>query len=131
MDPLCADLKGFEAQEEELRSRLAQNKFFLTLPASSQRRLLQGKNAYLAPLEVIAEAAGVNIQEFRLLYRFFSSHVHGFPLSFYRMGDVDRGRGVYSEVEEGYCRVCVTFVHGLLIAAEREMKKLFGPYVKD
>jgi hypothetical protein len=130
LDPSSPDLKGFEAQAEELRNRLATNAFFAALPPSQKRHFLRGRDAYLVPLEVIAAAAGVEINEFRWIYKFLSSHVHGLPLSFYRMGEVDRGRGVHSEVEEGYSLLCVSFVLGLLNAARDEMHKLFGPYIK-
>jgi hypothetical protein len=38
------------------------------------------------PLEDIGERVGVDKQTFRWLYVLLSSHVHGLPMSFYRIG---------------------------------------------
>jgi hypothetical protein len=130
MDPASADLRGFLAQADELRARLKSNEVFVSLPEPEQRRLLNGKHAYPVPLEVISEKAGVSVSEFRLLYRFLSSHVHGLPMSFYRMGEDGRGRGVYCGVEDGYSTLCVSLVHGMLAASCNEMRQLFGPQVE-
>ena len=127
MDRDSDDLAGFEKQAEELRDRLRKNEFFLALKESQQRHLLHGKHAYAVSLESIAEHAGVAITEFRWLYRFLSSHVHGLPMSFYRMEEDGRGRGVHSEVEEDYSSLCVSFVLTLLVASRDEMQKLFEP----
>ena len=130
MSPDSADIPGFQEQVEELRDRLRSNNFFLTLPASEQRKFLNGKNAYISPMENIAVAAGVKIHDFRWLYKFLSSHVHGLPLSFYRIGQFnDRGRGVYCDVEDNYSCLCVSFVLKLLVGARDEMKSLFSGYV--
>lgn len=129
MDPSSKDLPGFKTQADELRDRLKKNEAFLALSESEQRRLLHGKHAYPVRLEVIAEHAGVPVSEFRLLYKFLSSHVHGLPMSFYRVGDDGRGRGFYCEVEDGYSALCVSFVLGILAASRDEMRKLFGPHI--
>jgi hypothetical protein len=131
MDSNSADIPGFQTQAEELKGRLNNNAFFLALSGSDQRKLLHGKNAYLSPLETIAKAAGVEIQHFRWLYKFLSSHVHGLPLSFYRAGQFDgRGRGVHCEVEDNYSCLCVSFALTLLVAARDEMEALFAPHVE-
>ncbi len=131
IDASSGDLPRFQATADEIRARLTINEFFLSFSASEQRRLLHGKHAYPVPLEVIAEQAGVAIKEFRWLYKFLSSHVHGLPMSFYRMGEPDgRGRGVYCEVEDNYCSLCVSFILTLLVASRDEMQKLFAPHIQ-
>jgi hypothetical protein len=131
MDSNSADIPGLQAQAAELKERLSGNAFFLALPASDQRKHLHGQSAYLKPLETIAAAAGVDVQQFRWLYKFLSSHTHGLPLSFYRAGQFDaRGRGVHCDVEEGYSCLCVSFALTLLAAARDEMAALFGPHVE-
>lgn len=130
MAPAADDIEGFQKQAAELRARLEANDFFCALSASDRRRLLHGKNAYLVPLETIAMAAGVELQHFRWLYKFLSSHVHGLPLSFYRMGRFDdRGRGLHGPVEDNYTCLCISFALTLLIGARDEMKALFAPHV--
>ncbi len=86
---------------------------------------MKGATAYLYPLEDIASKAGVDKQIFRWLYLLLSSHVHGLPMSFYRMGEQERGRGVHSDVEEGYTSLCLSFSMSLLIHARDEMTGLF------
>lgn len=129
VDPSSNDLPDFRAQAEELRSRLKKNDVLTALSGSEQRRLLHGKHAYSVPLESIAEQAGVPLRKFRLLYKFLSSHVHGLPMSFYRVGEDARGRGVYCEVEDGYSAFCVSFVHDLMAVTLEEMRSLFRPYI--
>lgn len=123
-----ADTDGFAAQAKELRDRLHLNTFFMNLPEKERRKFLHGANAYLYPLEDIASRAGIDVHTFRWLYKLLSSHVHGLPMSFYRMGrmdEPDRGRGVHSEVEEGYTQLCLSFSISLLVAARDEMERLF------
>ena len=57
------------------------------MPEGDRKKFLHGKSAFMQPLERIAERAKVDVHSFRWLYKFFSSHVHGYPLSFYRMGE--------------------------------------------
>lgn len=124
------DLSGFLVQTEELRSRLTENTFFMKLPAKQRNKLINGGNAYLSPLEDIAVRASIDLHIFRWLYKLLSSQVHGLPMSFYRMGEQNRGRGVHSEAEEDYTSLCLSFAVALLVAARDEMKILF-PMAKD
>ncbi len=124
------DIPGFNAQADELRERLNKNSHFGSLPGKDRKKFLHGGHAYLHSLEDIAARAGVDVHTFRWLYKLLFSHVHGLPLSFYRMGEQERGRGVHSEVEEGYTQLCLSFAISLLVAARDEMKQLFRG-VKD
>lgn len=130
MHPDSADIPGFQAQATELIERLRANAFFVGMSASEQRRLLHGKNAYIEPLEKIAVRAGIEIKQFRWLYKFLSSHVHGLPMSFYRMGQFDgRGRGLHCDVEDNYSCLCVSFALTLLVRSRDEMKQLFTRHI--
>ena len=120
------NLTGLEAQAEDLRQRLQTNSHFHTLPESRQRELLRGKTAYLSSLEDIGVKAGVDIHTFRWLYKLFSSQVHGLPMSFYRNGEQNRGRGVHSETEEQYTSLCLSFALTLLVGARDEMRAIFA-----
>lgn len=121
-----SDIAGFNAQADELRDRLNANSFFTSLPEKDRKKYLHGGHAYLHSLEDIASRAGVDIHTFRWLYKLLSSHVHGLPLAFYRMGEQERGRGVHSEVEEGYTQLCLSFAISLLVAARDEMESLYS-----
>lgn len=122
--------KGFGVQAEEIKARLLGNLFFVALPQKQRNKLINGGNAYLSSLEEIAVRAGVELNTFRWLYRLFSSQVHGLPLSFYRMADQNRGRGIHSESEEGYTLLCISFALTLLVQTRDEMQILF-PVAKD
>lgn len=102
------DIAGFERQADEIRSRLMNNTYFVSLPEKQRNKFLRGGDAYLFPLEQIAVKAGVDRHTFRRLYKLLSSQVHGLPMSFYRMGQQERGRGVHSEVEENYTSLCLS-----------------------
>ncbi len=115
---------------EELKSRLVISPFFTTIDKKHQKRLIHGQTAYLFPLEVIAERAGIDLKNFRCLYVLFSSHVHALPMSFYRIGQGkdDRGRGLPSPSEEHYSTLCLSLAAKLLIETRDDVHALFKPY---
>ena len=119
------NIHGFEGEAKELRERLSSNNFFMNLPEKQRNRFYKGRYAYLYPLEDIALKAGVKKQTFQWMYHFFSSHVHGLPMSFYGIGDAERGRGIHSEVEEDYTSLCLSLCVRLLVKSRDEMKRLF------
>jgi len=119
------DDPGFEEQLAELRDRLRHNSFFRALPEKRQGRMLTGRYAFLSSRQDIAVKAGVDESLYRWFYRFLSAHVHGLPLSFYRMGKQERGRGIYSETEESYCSILLSFSLTLLVRSRDEMEVLF------
>ena len=121
------EVEGFKVQAEELRTRLTANELFKALDPKRHKKLLHGQTAYLFPLEAIAEKAGIELEQFRFLFVLFSSHVHGLPMSFYRIGadNPERGRGLPSEVEEGYSSLCLSLASTLLTATRDEVHGLF------
>ncbi|XQE65840.1 DUF5677 domain-containing protein [Pseudomonas sp. P3C3] len=132
--PSGADqLPGFDAQAEELRDRLRNNTFFQSLPPKKQKSLLHGQTAYIMPLEDIGERVGVEKETFRWLYVLLSSHVHGLPMSFYRIssGEEERGRGLPSETEEGYTSLCLSFVVSLIVGARDELHNFFSNLIPE
>lgn len=123
-------VKALREAAEELRSRLVANPFFVTIDNKLHKRLLHGQTAYLLPMEVIAERAGIDLRTFRWLYALFSSHVHALPMSFYRVGKDgdDRGRGLPSPSEENYSALCLSMTATLLVATRDNVHGLFGPH---
>lgn len=117
------EIQGFTAQAEELKERLRSNPHFNTLP--NQKHLLNGQTAYLYSLEAILEKAGTDRSTYRYLNVLFSSAVHGLPMSYYRLGQQDRGRGIPSPVESSYTVICHSFASGLLAASRDEIRELF------
>jgi hypothetical protein len=123
-------VQAFAAQTDELRQRLHSNLYFQSLAPGVQRKLLHGQTAYLSSLEEIAERAGVERSTFRWLYILFSSHVHGLPMSFYRIGQgaEERGRGLPSPVEEGYTSLCLSLASTFLVSTRDEVHELFAEF---
>ncbi len=108
------------------RSTLQSNPYFAALPPGDQRRYLQGKQAYLQPLEDIAHRCNIEKEKFRFFYTFMSQHAHSFPVSYFRMEDGNRGRGVHSELEEQYHLMCMGLVVALIEGATDEMELKFA-----
>lgn len=121
----------FERQADELRDRLKSNAHFQSLDAKRHKKLLHGQTAYLFPLEEMAEKAGIAVDDFRWLYVLFSSHVHGLPMSYYRIGSgpEERGRGLPSPVEESYSSLCLSLAATLLAGTRDEFQILFKDLV--
>jgi predicted RNA-binding protein YlxR (DUF448 family) len=116
-------------QAEELKARLKTNRHFLT--QKHQQRLLNGRSAYLYPLEDLLEKAALEKETYRFLNILFSSHVHGLPMSYYRMAEQNRGRGLPSPVEEGYTKICHSLAATLLTKTRDEVHLLFDGLSKQ
>jgi hypothetical protein len=123
-------IEGFESQAKVLRDRLKENSYFQKLNAGVQKKLLNGQTAYLSALEVLAERAGIDVTTFRWIYKFFSSHVHSLPMSFYRIGsgEEERGRGLPSPTEEGYTSLCMSLASTFLASTRDEVHELFSDF---
>lgn len=124
-DPTDKDLPNFQRQAEELRRELRGNQFFQSLPEKRQDQLLRGRDAYLISRNILVERIGESPNHFRAIYRFLSSQVHTLPMSFYRMADQERGRGLENDIEKGYISSTLEFVSPYIRRATREMITLF------
>ena len=95
--------KIIEITLDELKA----NTYFKGLTNKQQRHFLKGNDALFMSQDQIVQSFNGDINEFRSLYRFLSNQVHTLPISFYRMSEQERGRGVESEVEVGYTSLCL------------------------
>ena len=118
------EVAGHRKVLDELSERIASNSHFKTLASGQQKNITSGKLAYLKPLEAIAEQAGLKVSEFRFFHVFFSTHVHGLPMSFYRIGE-ERGRGLPTEAESGYTAMCLELTASLVASCHAEIEVLF------
>jgi hypothetical protein len=116
----------YEEMMDHHRAELKTNSFFTALPPGDQRRFLQGKQAYLYPLETIASNCGLEVEHFRFFYSLMSQHAHALPAAYFRMDERDRGRGVHSELEERYHQMCIGLVIALIAGAANEMEAKFS-----
>ena len=110
----------------EHRSMLQSNSYFTALSQGDQRSYLQGKKAYLQPLEDIALRCRIETDQFRFFYTFMSQHAHSFPVSYFRMEESNRGRGSHSDLEEQYHLMCIGLVVALIEGASTEMEIKFA-----
>ncbi len=119
-----------ESQADELRNRIRSNAYFQSLEAKTQKVLLKGRLAYLSSLENIAVRAGIERKTFRLLYCLLSSHVHGLPMSYYRIGE-EEGRGLPTPVEEHRTGLCLSLGMSVLAHTRDEMQDMFAAFKQD
>jgi Family of unknown function (DUF5677) len=118
------DEVGLTQQAEKLRERLQANAFFCALPTKTREAFLKGNNAHLSSHEEIAEKARIEPRTYKMMWKFMSAHVHALPLSFYRMGNAERGNGVQTVVEEGYTKLLLSFAIVVLVGARDEFREL-------
>lgn len=108
------------------REDLKRNTFFDSLSEGEQRRFMQGKQAYLFPLEEIAQQCSIPVEQFRFFYTFMSQQSHALPVAYFRMDEGNRGRGVHSDLEEQYHQMCMALVIALLGGAANDMQAKFA-----
>ncbi len=122
------EVPGFEKHAEELRDRMRGNSHFLSLQDGQKKNTLNARSAYLYPLEDIAVRAGIDKSTYKWMWIFFSNHVHGFPMSFYRIagGREGRGQGLPSSSEQAYTSLCLSLVVSLLVRSRDELQHLYS-----
>jgi hypothetical protein len=124
--PEDEDVARREEQFGELQARLTSNPHFATLSEKRQAALLRGRDAFIYSLEEVAVHAGISLQDYHWQNRLFSNKFHAFPMAFYRMAELDRGRGIHSEAEETQVSYSISTATSHLNAARIEMEALFG-----
>ncbi len=81
----------FDRELDELREKPKANAYFLSLPDTKRKKLLNGEQFCILTQDEILQRMGSYDQRTRGLYRFLSAHTHSFPLAFYRMREQRRG----------------------------------------
>lgn len=138
----CAQRKRMFAQVESTQEKqfgemlrttqetLEKNPYFQGLLEKKRKRYIKGDTALFVAKNDIVKAAGFDVNEFRFLYRFLSNQVHSLPMSFYRVGIQERGRGVESDVEVGYTALCLCTSQEYLSKAYNGYMELFNYHIK-
>ncbi len=118
---------AFLATKVELQDRLRAEPFFQSLPETHQNSLLKGERAmYLSQDEILVRMGETAfVRDFRGWYRFLSVQTHSLPMSFYRMGEGHRGRGVESDTERGYILHILELALPFVERATADMLRLF------
>lgn len=63
---------------------------------------MKGSSSFIITREEIEERMGNSKEEYKGLYKFLSNQVHSFPMSFTRMTEHQKGKGIASKVEINY-----------------------------
>ena len=111
--------------EEFVIKELTETSFFNSLDKKEQKHFLKGENAFFISREDIEEKTGTNKNDFKLLYKLFSSNTHSFPMGFYSMLEGGRGTGVKSETEIGYNRLALEIAEQYIRQATKNMLDFF------
>ncbi|MEV5032364.1 hypothetical protein MRBLMC3_001561 [Sphingobium sp. LMC3-1-1.1] len=101
---------------EDLTKRFDASPILAQYDEKQRRVALRGERTPFIQDDVLAEI-GVDLDEFRLLYRLFSQHTHNGPIAFYRMAEHDRGTGVETRHEKRYLMVAIGFAAQFLARA--------------
>ncbi len=115
----------FAAQAQELKNDLAANVFFQNRDPKFQKHLLKGEKAFMISHDETETRLDNRVPAFKGLYKFLSQHVHTTPMSFYRMGEQDRGRGVENDADKGYIIFTLEVATGYLQQTVRDILNLF------
>jgi len=125
MSAPAEDVLGFKQQAEELKDRLVNNDFFQKLPQKVQAQCLKAEKLYLLTQDEIVSRMGFDSNVFRGLYLLWSSHVHSFPIGFYRIGENARGTGLENGTDKRYITMTMEFCNELIQNASKEHLKIF------
>jgi hypothetical protein len=124
-DPGDAQLRGFLAQALDLKTRLATNPYFQSLPNKFRQKLLTGEHASILIQDEILQRMGAESSVWRGIYRFLSSQAHSFPLAYYRMAEHGRGHGFENYVDKGYMGGALDTCANILSTCTDAMRALF------
>lgn len=101
---------------DDLIQRFDANPVLAEYDEKRRRVAIRGERTPFVQDEVLAEI-GVDLDDFRVLYRLFSQHTHNGPLAFYRMVEHDRGTGVETRHEKRYMMMAIGFASQFLARA--------------
>jgi hypothetical protein len=118
------DFKESAWVHEDLVRQFDGNPFLATFSESQRKVALKGEKTPFIQDEIL-ERMGVDLNDFRLMYRFFSQHTHTGPMSFYRMIDHDRGTGVETRHEKRYMILAMSFASEVLTRAIEGQLRIF------
>ena len=115
---------GFANHHADLAARLKNRSYFQGLPEKRQTELLKGDKDPFTQDEIL-ERMGTDRATFRGYYRYLCSHTHTGPISFYRMAEHDRGRGIENPHDKGAMGIAMNVAADFLKRATDDMITLF------
>lgn len=117
----------FKKLSLSLSNNLKTNTFFKSLDERIQNKCIKAETLYLLSQDELINKFGLNANFYRGLYILWSSHVHTFPIGFYRSGENMRGTGIENTSDMGQIIValdaCIKFIR---IASKAHLKLFPG-----
>lgn len=117
--------------EKVIKEKIRNNKFFKDLHQKKQKNLLNGSTSFIISREEIEERIGNNKYQFKGLYKFLSNQVHNFPMSFTRMTEHQKCRGIASKVEIDYSYMALELSTNYYLEACLNLVHLFPELKSD
>jgi len=119
------ELTAFKRQADDLKAELMQVPSIAHMPSKQRASIFRGERWMLIPRTKLLERMGSDPRQYRAIYGLLSSHVHNGPMTFMRMEEGDRGRGVESDFEKGRIGLALEVSDGEVGQAIRGMSALF------
>jgi hypothetical protein len=113
-DPKDPGLKEFEDGISEQKARIRNHPYLSSLTEVQRKRALRGLEMYKTKADFENELDVC--KDLRRNYRHLSNLVHPLPMSIERI-DNDRGRGIGSDPDVGYCLICLMLARRFLAAS--------------
>jgi len=110
----------------DLEQKLRAKRFFQSLTLSQQREFLKGKRpSFFSHEEILARMGRSNSQAYMAVWRWWSSYIHSFPMSYYRMPEHDRGTGIENRSDKRNMAFALSIMAEELERATSGMRGLF------
>lgn len=113
-NPSDPGLKEFEDGIASQRERISNHAYLNSLTAVQKRRALRGTEMYKTKADFEKELS--ECSDLRRTYRLLSNLVHPLPISIERI-DNERGRGIGSDADVNYCKICLMLARRYLAAS--------------
>lgn len=111
---------------EDLEQKLRAKSFFQTLTQAKQREFLKGKrSSFFSHDEILIRMGRTDPQEYMAIWRWWSSYIHSFPMSYYRMPEHNRGTGVENRADKRNMAAALARVTEEIESATSGMRRLF------
>lgn len=117
--------------ENEIKDKIRNNKCFNGLHPKKQKNLLNGSTSLIVTREEIEERIGNSKDQFKGLYKFLSNQVHSFPMSYTRMTEHQKGKGIASEIEINYSYLALELSTNYYLEACLNLVQLFPELKSD
>jgi len=109
----------------KLLGEIQENIFFQKLEKKQQKGFLTGNNAFAFSRDEIEGRMENDKLYFKGLYKFLSNQTHTLPMSFSRMSEQQKGKGIESDIEVGYSTFALELSTNYFLEASKNMLNLF------